>query len=73
MNHASDIVGDLDDWLGRMSTEVRLGRRSDQRPDFEIELVRRSIAEINALRECLDLRRGTRSIALEDLNASNDE
>lgn len=73
MNHASDIVGDLDDWLGRMSTDVRLGRRSGQTPNFEIELIRRSIAEINALREKLDLRRGTRSIALEDLNASNDE
>ena len=73
MDHSSDIIGDLDDWLGRMSMEVCLGRRSGETPDFEIELVRRSIAEINALRETLDLRRGTRSIALEDLNASNDE
>jgi hypothetical protein len=73
MNHSSDIVGDLDDWLGRMSTEALLGRRSSAAPDFEIELVRRSIAEINGLREKLDLRRGTRSIALEDLNASNDD
>jgi hypothetical protein len=73
MNDSSDIVGDLDDWLGRMSTETLLGRRSGETPDFEVELVRRSIAEINGLREKLDLRRGTRSIALEDLNASNDE
>ncbi len=73
MNHMSDIVGELDDWLGRMSTEALLGKRSRQMPDFDIELVRRAIAEINDLREKLGLRRGTRSIATEDLNASNDE
>ena len=73
MNDLSDIVGDLDDWMGRMSTDTRLGRRRVETPDFEIELVRRAIAEINGLREKLDLRRGTRSIATEDLNASNDE
>ena len=67
MNHMSDIVGELDDWLGRMSTDVHLGKRSRQTPDFEIELVRRAIAEINGLREKLELRRGTRSIAAEDL------
>ncbi|HKN29489.1 MAG TPA: hypothetical protein VJY34_17035 [Roseiarcus sp.] len=73
MNYMSDIVGELDDWLGRMSTEFRLGKRSGDTPDFEIDLVRRAIGEINGLREKLDLRRGTRSIATEDLNASNDE
>lgn len=73
MSYLSDIVGELDDWMGRMSTEVRLRKRSGEMPDFEIELVRRAIAEINGLREKLDLRRGTRSIATEDLNASNDE
>lgn len=69
----SDIVGELDDWMGRMSMEFRLGKRSGATPDFEIDLVRRAIAEINSLRENLGLRRGTRSIATEDLNASNDE
>jgi len=73
MNYMSDIVGELDDWLGRMSTEVRLGKRPGQTPDFEIALVQRAIAEINDLREKLGTRRGTRSIATEDLNASNDE
>jgi hypothetical protein len=73
MSYLSDIVGELDDWMGRMSTEARLGKRSGGTPDFEIELVRRAILEINGLREKLDLRRGTRSIAPEDLNASNDE
>ena len=67
-------VGELNDWLGRMSTEARVGKRSGETPDFEIEveLVQRAIAEINALRENLGVRRGTRSIAIEDLNASND-
>ncbi len=73
MNYMSDIVGELDNWLGRMSTDVHLGKRSRQTPDYEVELVRRAIAEINGLREKLDLRRATRSIATEDLNASNDE
>ena len=68
----SDIIGELDDWLGRMSTEARLGKRSSETQNFEIELVQRAIAEINALRENLGLQRGTRSIAIEDLNASND-
>ena len=39
----------------------------------EIDLLRRAIAEIKALREKLDERRATQSIAAEDLNASNDE
>jgi hypothetical protein len=73
MNYMSDIVGELDDWLGRLSTEARLGRRSGQTPVYEVELIRRAIAEINGLRETLDLRRATRSIPAEDLNASNDE
>lgn len=73
MNYMSDIVGELGDWLGRLSTEARLGRRSGETPVYEVELIRRAIAEINGLREKLDLRRTTRSIAAEDLNASNDE
>jgi len=73
MSYMSDIVGELDDWLGRLSTEARLGKRCGETPVFEVELVRRAIAEINGLREKLDLRRATRSIAAEDLNASNDE
>ncbi len=73
MNYMSDIVGELDDWMGRMSTEVLLGKRPGGKPDFEIALVQRAIAEIQDLREKLGLRRGTRSIATEDLNASNDE
>ncbi len=52
---------------------ICLGRRNGETPDFEIELVRRTIAEINTLHEKLGERRGTRSIAAEDLNASNDE
>jgi hypothetical protein len=73
MSYMSDIVCELDDWLGRLSTETLLGKRRGETPVFEVELVRRAIAEINGLREKLDLRVGTRSIALEDLNASNDE
>ena len=73
MNYMSDIVGELDDWLGRLCAEAPLGRRSDETPVYEVELIRRAIAEINGLREKLDLRRTTRSIAAEDLNASNDE
>ena len=57
MNDMSDIVGELDDWLGRMSTDVHLGKRPRETPDFDVELVRRAIAEINGLREKLDLRR----------------
>ncbi|HZZ61328.1 MAG TPA: hypothetical protein VFE63_09160 [Roseiarcus sp.] len=68
----SDIVGELDDWLGRLGTEARPGT-SGETPVYEVELIRRAIAEINGLREKLDLRRATRSILAEDLNASNDE
>ena len=73
MNYSSDIVRELADWLGRMSADARFGKRNVEPPDFEIELVRRTIAEINTLHERLGERRGTRSIAAEDLNASNDE
>jgi len=73
MNYSSDIVRELGDWLRRMSADARLGKRNGETPDFEIELVRRTIAEINTLHEKLGERRGTRSIAAEDLNASNDE
>ena len=72
MTFSNDIVGELDDLLDRMSTEARSGKRSSEKPNAEIDLVRRAIAEINGLREKLELRRGTRSIATEDLNASND-
>ena len=73
MNYSSEIVRELGDWLGRMSTDARLGKRNGETPDFEIELVRRTIAEISALREKLGQERATRSIAAEELNASNDE
>ena len=73
MNFSSDIVRELGDWMGRMSADARLGKRNGETPDFEIELVRRTIAEIGALREKLGERRATRSIAAEELNASNDE
>ena len=49
----SDIVGELNDWLGRMSTEARVGKRSGETPDFEIELPREpfsaSILHVRAL------------------------
>ena len=73
MTYSSDIVRELGDWLGRLSADARCGKRNIQPPDFEIELLRRTIAEINILQEKLGERRGTRSIATEDLNASNDE
>jgi len=62
----NDIVGDLDDWLERLGTSGGAARD-------EIDLVRRAIAEINALREKLGERQATETIATEDLNASNDE
>ena len=73
MNYSSDIVRELGDWLGRMSADVRFGKRNGETPDFEIQLVRRTIAEIDTLHEKLGERLGTWSIAAEDLNASNDE
>ena len=51
MNYSSDIVRELADWLGRMSADARFGKRNVEPPDFEIELVRRTIAEINTLHE----------------------
>ncbi len=73
MNGATDIVRELEDWLAELSGDARSRRRPGEAPDVEIDLARRAIAEINALRERLGERRGTRSIAAEDLNASNDE
>jgi hypothetical protein len=72
MNPSSDIVAELNDWLTRLSSEAQQGARSDAAPAAEVELVRCAIAEIKALRERLGLRRTTRSIPPEDLNASND-
>ncbi len=73
MNHSSDIIGELNDWLGRMGAEASLKKRGGETPDVDIELLRRAIVEIKALREKLGLRRTTQSIGAEDLNASNDE
>ncbi len=66
MIQSNDIVRELEDWLARHA-------RDGEAAEVEIDLVRRAVAEIKALRERLGLRRGTRSIAAEDLNASNDE
>jgi hypothetical protein len=66
MIDSNDVVGELEEWLARHA-------RGSQAAEVEIDLVRRAIAEIKGLRERLGLRRGTRSIAPEDLNASNDE
>jgi hypothetical protein len=66
MNDAADIAADLQRWLDEP------GRRSPVAAR-EADLIRRAIAEIRALRDALGGRRGTRSIAAEDLNASNDE
>jgi hypothetical protein len=65
----NDTVRDLEAWLEEASARYRRG----EKPDIEIELVRRAIAEINGLCETLGSRRSNRSIAAEDLNASNDE
>jgi len=65
----NDTVHDLEAWLEEASARYRTG----EKPAIEIELVRRAIAEINGLLETLGSRRATRSIAAEDLNASNDE
>lgn len=73
MIHSNDVARELEDWLAQQVGDAKLPRRSDARPEIEIELVRRAVDEINALRERLGMRRGTRSIAPEDLNASNDE
>jgi hypothetical protein len=73
MIHSNDVVQDLENWLAQRVRDDQLRKRSDERPEIEIDLVRRAIAELTALRERLGLRRGTGSIAPEDLNASNDE
>jgi hypothetical protein len=68
VTQSSDIVRDLGAWLDDVSACQR-----GQKPEIDVSLVRRAIAEINTLRETLGSRRSTRSIAAEDLNASNDE
>jgi hypothetical protein len=73
MIHSNDVVQELEDWLSQRVRDAQLRKRSDERPEIEVDLVRRATAEIKALRERLGLRRETRSIAPEDLNASNDE
>ena len=73
MSPSRDVVSELEAWIGRFSAEARLGKRSQELVAAEIDLLRRAIAEIRALREKLGERRATRSIAAEDLNASNDE
>jgi hypothetical protein len=65
----SDIVRDLSAWLEEASARGRRGEKQE----IEVDLVRRAIAEIGGLREALGGRRGTSTIAAEDLNASNDE
>ena len=73
MIYSNDVVQELEDWLTQRVRDAQLRKRSDERPEIEVDLVRRAIVEIKDLRERLGHRRGTRSIALEDLNASNDE
>jgi hypothetical protein len=65
----NDIVHELGVWLDEASARPRKG----EKPGIDIDLVRRAIAEINALRETVGSDRTTRSIGSEDLNASNDE
>ncbi len=69
MTQPSDIVRDLSAWLEGASARTRKGEKKE----IEVDLVRRAIAEIGGLREALGGRRGTSTIAPEDLNASNDE
>ncbi len=73
MNDSGDIIGELNDWLDRMGAEAGLKKRDGERRNVDIELLRRAIAEIKALREKLSLLRTTESIGAEELNASNDE
>ena len=70
MTQSSDIVCDLGDWLTQILKDAPSRQRMPEMP--ETDLVRRAIAEINGLREKLNLRYGSSSIAAEDLNASND-
>jgi hypothetical protein len=69
MTQSNDIVRELGLWLD----EVSARSRKDEKPGIDIDLVRRAVAEIDALRETLGSSRTTRSIGSEDLNASNDE
>jgi hypothetical protein len=66
MSRTSDIVSDLKTWLSRRPT-------GGQSSDPPVDLVRRAIEEIEALRAKLGDPPGNRTIASEDLNASNDE
>ncbi|MBV8076254.1 MAG: hypothetical protein JO284_07650, partial [Planctomycetaceae bacterium] len=70
---AHDLVSELETWIGRLSAEARAGKRPRDGAAAEADLLRRAAAEIRALRDKLGERRATRSIAAEDLNASNDE
>ena len=70
MNDSSDIVHALEDWLAQRGVDQRPGK---DRESADVDMIRRAIAEINALREKLRQRLATDSIAGEDLNASNDE
>ncbi len=70
MNDSGDIVHALEDWLARRGVDQRPGKDQAR---ADVELIRRAIAQINALREKLGERLATGSIASEDLNASNDE
>jgi hypothetical protein len=67
-----DIVGDLENWLSHLNEGGQIHKANGEAPKIDIALIRRAIAEINALREQLGERRTTLSIAMEDLNASND-
>jgi hypothetical protein len=69
VTQSNDIARELGRWLDEASASKRKG----EKPGIDIELVRRAVAEINALRETLGSDRTTRSIGSEDLNASNDE
>ncbi len=71
MDYSSDIAGELNDWLERVSGAARLGPQPWETAEIEVELVRRAAAEIKRLGE--KLRRTTRSIDPAELNASNDE
>ena len=64
MMERGDVVGDLEAWL--------TGADPHTRP-AEVELIRRAIDEINALREKLGERRARDAIEADALNASNDE
>jgi len=71
--NTSDIVDELEDWIARRAASGGDATRDAGTAREEIDLIRRAIAEINALREGLGERCATETIATEDLNASNDE